>query len=136
MPGRPERSAKQRQTAGAGDENADEDEDEDEEDDQAGDDSPNRPRSDVFVEWHQIRDLLTVYYFNLKGEFPGNALARNSIGYGRKFHSGIDLRSMVANPHAPTKDELRSMRNRIRRAYEKTLRTLVKRMVADRLKHE
>jgi hypothetical protein len=31
-------------------------------------------QSEVFVRWHQVRDLLTLYYFNLKGGFPGSCV--------------------------------------------------------------
>jgi hypothetical protein len=38
--------------------------------------------------WHQIRDLLTVYYFSLLGERVSRVLPQNSIG-ATGFHSGI-----------------------------------------------
>jgi hypothetical protein len=93
--------------------------------------------SDVFCRWHQIRDLLTAYYFNLKGQFPGDALKRNSKGYDNRFHSGVDLKAFVADKSKrpkPTPDELKKMRDTIRREFEKALARLVNAMVTEKIK--
>jgi hypothetical protein len=88
--------------------------------------------SQVFWRWHQIWDLLTIYYFNLKGSFPGkpDVLQTNSKGYGGKYHTGLDLELFVNNVRAPEKDELRKMRGALRRAYLDALPKLAKSIVA------
>ena len=77
----------------------------------------------VWEGWHQIRDLLTVYYFNLKAEYPGDVLERNARGYEGHFHSGLDLVQL--------KDDFRTMCGRIRTTYEAALRQLVQAILSD-----
>jgi hypothetical protein len=86
----------------------------------------------VFWRWHQIWDLLTVYYFNLKGNFPGDpdVLKANSKGFEGKYHTGLDLESFVEKVTAPEKDELRRMRGAIRREYLDALPRLAESIVA------
>jgi hypothetical protein len=77
----------------------------------------------VWEGWHQIRDLLTVYYFNLKAEYPGNVLERNARGYEGGFHSGLDL--------AQWNEDFSGMRRKIRATYEGALRRLVEAILSD-----
>jgi hypothetical protein len=88
-------------------------------------------RSEVFVRWHQIRDLLTLYYFNLKGNFPGDSLQRNSEGFRGRYHSGLKASSYVRSSKSPKADELKAMRVDIRKAYEPALSRLVENMLRD-----
>lgn len=64
------------------------------------DDAATRPLpqpEDVGWRWHQIHDLLTVYYFSLTGNFRRNVLTTNSLTpagserVDRWFHSGLDF---------------------------------------------
>jgi hypothetical protein len=93
--------------------------------------------SDVFCTWHQIRDLLTVYYFNLQGKFPGDVLKRNSKGYNNRFHSGVNVKAFVADkskrPKA-TPIELKRMRETIRGEFTKALPRLVSAMMTEKIK--
>jgi hypothetical protein len=93
-------------------------------------------KSEAFWRWHQIWDLLTVYYFNLKGRFPGkpNVLIVNSKGYRCKYHTGLDLESFVEDANAPKKEELRVMRGAIRKTYIDTLPKLANSIVKDELR--
>jgi len=45
--------------------------------------------------WHQLRDLLTVYYFSLTEAFPGNVLTSNKFKFDGGFHSGLELQAVV-----------------------------------------
>jgi hypothetical protein len=88
-------------------------------------------QSEVFVKWHQIRDLLTLYYFNLKGNFPGDSFARNSKGHEGRYHSGLKLEEYVSNAKSPKTDELEAMRVAIRKTYTPALEELVENMLRD-----
>ena len=79
----------------------------------------------VWEGWHQIRDLLTVYYFNLRDDFPDAVLRRNSRGYDDGFDSGIDLQ-----PLQPLGGVSSAMRKAIRKAYEPALRRLVEQILS------
>jgi hypothetical protein len=76
----------------------------------------------VWEGWHQIRDLLTVYYFNLKDDYRGDVLETNSRD-DSGFHSGIDL--------VPLGSKASEMRKTIRRTYDPALRGLVERILSD-----
>lgn len=41
--------------------------------------------------WHQLYDLLVVYYFSISGDFRRLVLQTNSRGYNGKFHAGYDF---------------------------------------------
>jgi hypothetical protein len=71
---------------------------------------------EAFLRWHQVSDLLTLYYFNLCGDFRLDVLPRNSTSE-KKLHSGLDATSMIADPRRPQPAELKAMRDAIRRAY-------------------
>lgn len=88
-------------------------------------------QSEVFVKWHQIRDLLTLYYFNLKGNFPGDSFERNSKGHKGRYHSGLKLEEWVSNAKSPKPDELDAMRVAIRKTYTPALEKLVENMLRD-----
>jgi hypothetical protein len=72
----------------------------------------NKVSGETYLRWHQIDDLLTVYYFNLCGNFRNDVLKNNSACNG-KFHCGADLRPMVEDPEHPTKEELKVMRDNV-----------------------
>jgi hypothetical protein len=44
-----------------------------------------------FLRWHQVHDLLALYYYNLKEFFPGIVIAETSHGHGGNYHSGLVL---------------------------------------------
>jgi hypothetical protein len=76
----------------------------------------NSELGEPFLWWHQIRDLLTAYYFNLKGGFRKDLLERNSPD-AEKYHSGLNLVAMVGDGMRPTENELHDMRDKIRKEY-------------------
>ena len=41
--------------------------------------------------WHQVYDLLVVYYFSISGNFRRNVLRTNSRGHNGQFHAGYDF---------------------------------------------
>jgi hypothetical protein len=67
---------------------------------------------EAYLRWHQVDDLLTVYYFNLCGNFRHDVLKNNSASNG-KFHCGVDLQPMIKDPEDPTKKELKDMRDNV-----------------------
>ena len=87
----------------------------------------------AYVRWHQVRDLLTVYYFNLCGNFRRDVLKTNSVSDG-ELHSGLEFQSMVADPQDPQPDELREMRNEIRPIFNEALPKLANAILKDKLK--
>jgi hypothetical protein len=80
------------------------------------------PSGFVHGRWHQVADLLTVYYFNLRGEFRDDVLKRNSIDYEGGFHSGIELSPLERDPS--------QMRKEIRSHYEPAMKDLVASILA------
>ena len=83
--------------------------------------------------WHQIRDLLTLYYFNLCGNFRKDVLRSNSKS-DDAWHSGIALDDLrVANPQRPTSAELREMRNKIRPLFNQVTPVLAEALLHDDL---
>jgi len=95
---------------------------------------PSQSPSRVFWRWHQIRDLLTLYYFNLTGSFPGDALKRNSKGHGGRFHSGFDAVGLVEKPMKPTPEGLSAMRGVIRRNFDEALPDLANAIMAEKVR--
>jgi hypothetical protein len=88
----------------------------------------------VYVLWHQVYDLLTLYYFNLCGNFRRDVLKTNAKS-DEKRHSGLDLDDLkVENPQSPTQDELRDMRNSIRPLFTDTMPKLAEAVLKDELK--
>lgn len=82
--------------------------------------------------WHQIRDLLTVYYFALKGTFYGNVLHSNSKS-DENYHSGEDFSRMV--PHTrqanPPVDDLKRVLEAVQKAYPMALPKLCEAMLRE-----
>ena len=95
----------------------------------------------VQARWHQIADLLTVYYFILVG-LRDDVLTRNSYGYRDQYHCGLDLIELSGAPptnpekddhpaaasiksNEPTPNALSEMRKAIRQQYELALDDLV-----------
>ncbi|XUL93989.1 hypothetical protein ACQ86D_51390 [Streptomyces galilaeus] len=87
----------------------------------------------VFVRWHQIRDLLTLYYFNVRGQFPGKVLVHNSLAYGNCYHSGLEATRYFRDAMAPESEELSAMRKGVRAQYGEALRELIHGILADRI---
>lgn len=78
--------------------------------------------------WHQIYDLLTVYYFSLTGTFRVNVLRTNSRGHEGAFHAGIEFRSdpFVVNgvpDHAKIEKAIRDEFAKALREFTEALRT-------------
>lgn len=91
-------------------------------------------RSRVSVTWHQIRDLMTIYYYNLLGRMPEELLKTYSQGYKEKRHSGLELRRFFADPAKPKSEELTDLRETIVLEYLKALEDLTTAMMKDRIK--
>lgn len=87
----------------------------------------------AFVRWHQIRDLLTLYYFNVLGDFSGDVLVSNSIGTGDKLHSGLNTADCIQNSKSPKLEELSDMRKKIRSKYYEALDGLTEGLLHDRI---
>jgi len=79
----------------------------------AADADPNQP----FLRWHQVHDLLALYYYNVKDFFPGIVLAETAKGHDGNFHSGLDL-ERYRDRASRTTENLRLMRRDIRTAYD------------------
>lgn len=91
------------------------------------------PQSDphAFWQWHQIRDLLTVYYFNLAGYFQPaelkasptgrEVLEHNSVDCDGKFHSGLNFVEILKGPEEKHQAKLTEMLGSIRDTYNKAL---------------
>ncbi|MER6383714.1 hypothetical protein [Streptomyces sp. NPDC001250] len=86
----------------------------------------------AFLRWHQVRDLLTLYYFNLCGNFPGDVLCRNSRS-DDKYHSGLNADGYFEDANYPNLKELRRMRIDIRHAYDEALGELTRSLLVDRI---
>lgn len=65
-----------------------------------------------YLLWHQVYDLLTLYYVNLCRDFPGNAFL-NNMPHDTELHSGL-RKATVDNQRDPGDDELSKMRKEIR----------------------
>jgi hypothetical protein len=73
-----------------------------------------------FLRWHQIHDLLALYFYNLKEDFPGIVLAETARGHGGNYHSGLNL-DVYADKSDLGQDKLRQMRRDIRTAYDEAM---------------
>jgi hypothetical protein len=80
---------------------------------ESADTDPDQP----FLRWHQIHDLLALYYYNVKDFFPGIVLAEAARGHQGNLHSGLDL-ELYQDRAALTSENLRLMRRQIRTAYD------------------
>ena len=90
---------------------------------------------EAFLRWHQVYDLLTVYYFNLKRNFRGQILKNNSVTR-TKLHSGLDLRAMVQDQvrELATPQQLHDMRVQLRRSFLATTPVLARAILYENLK--
>lgn len=77
---------------------------------------PNQP----FLRWHQVHDLLALYYYNVKDFFPGIVLAETARGHHGNLHSGLDLQ-LYQDRAALTAENLRLMRREIRAAHDEAM---------------
>ena len=76
-----------------------------------------------FLRWHQVHDLLVLYYYNIRDFFPGIVLAEAAKGYGGNFHSGLDLAGYQDRSQL-TVENLKLMRHEIRAAYDEAMISL------------
>jgi hypothetical protein len=90
--------------------------------------------SDVYWRWHQIRDLLTVYYFNVQGQLGDDLLQQNSLGFEGKYHSGLELAKLVKDRRKPSAAEVSEMRQAIRSTYEEAISQLARAMLKDKIR--
>jgi hypothetical protein len=106
--------------------------------------TPATEQPHVYWQWHQIGDLLTVFYFNLAGYFPedvlhhpdstgGQVIKRNSCGFEGKFHSGVDFIAMMKTDDKHI-TKLRLMRQQIRKIYREVLPRLAERLMTQSIK--
>ncbi len=77
-----------------------------------------KQESVTYLRWHQVSDLLAVYYFALCENFRRDVLRNNSPHDGRT-HSGVDFTQMVPRPEEttevrPTPEEAKAVIQRIR----------------------
>jgi hypothetical protein len=73
----------------------------------------------VYVLWHQVYDLLTLYYFNLCGDFRKDILKNNLPADDRRC-SGLDP-AWVKLPRFPKEKDLKGMREEIRKLFVKVM---------------
>lgn len=81
-----------------------------------------------YLLWHQIYDLLTLYYFSLCRDFPGMAFA-NNMPHNNERHSGLALSIEIDDPRAPKDDVLSDLRRKIRHAIEAVVPALATAML-------
>lgn len=81
--------------------------------------------------WHQVRDLVTVYYFHLRlgRAIPPSVVMRNSVGYGGRLHSGLRLREIL--PKEEDEAAIDKFRSTLRLAYEEKLALLSQSLIQD-----
>jgi hypothetical protein len=92
---------------------------------------------EAFLRWHQMRDLLTVYYFDLCERFRKDILDQNSAGQDGKMHSGIDFfhpTKVVNNPNKPTPLELEEVRGLLRAEYKATVPKFAKAVLREEIR--
>lgn len=89
---------------------------------------------EAFLRWHQIRDLLTVYYFALCEGFPGRVLERNSKDYKCKMHSGVDFEPLVADPDRPSPAEVKRVIDELREAFWKAMPKFAEAVLRDEIR--
>ena len=66
--------------------------------------------------WHQVYDLLTVYYYSLTGTFPRDLLKGTSKN-DTAFHSGVDFFEVIPEGDRPTLEQRGEVHRRVREAY-------------------
>lgn len=86
-----------------------------------------------FLRWHQIHDLLALYYYNLKEYFPGIVLAETSLGHDGNHHSGLDT-SRYTDQGDLNAESLRKMRIDIRIAYDEAMIDLTRGITSAQIK--
>jgi hypothetical protein len=99
---------------------------------------------EAYLRWHQISDLLTVYYFSLCHNFRKDVLRRNSRcrdpkrhGDGKchgELHSGLDLEGMVKESEHPADAELRDIRDKIRLLFNEQMPVLADAILKEHFK--
>jgi hypothetical protein len=87
-----------------------------------------------FLRWHQIHDLLALYYYNLKEFFPGIVLAETSIGHDGNYHSGLNMRNYFGDKKDLDAEHLRRMRVDIRTAYDEAMIDLARGITSEQIK--
>lgn len=80
---------------------------------------------------HQVRDLLTVYYFNLRATrpkhgFPSGVIENNSLGHDGAYHAGLYF-----GDYGSSRRDLSKMRDDIRVEYEAAMRELTGAILSD-----
>lgn len=88
----------------------------------------------AFLRWHQLKDLLTVYYFALGGRFRGKVLERNSDGYKCEMHAGIDFNPLVADPDVPSPVEVERVIDELREAFWKSMPKFAEAVLRDEIR--
>lgn len=86
-----------------------------------------------FLRWHQIHDLLSLYYYNLKEFLPGMVLAEASRGHDGNYHSGLDLTD-YRDKASHGAEDLRRMRVDIRTAYDEAMIDLARGITSDEIR--
>lgn len=86
-----------------------------------------------FMRWHQIYDLLSLYYYNLKEFFPGIVLAETTLGHDGNYHSGLDIKGEFSNDNLDP-ENLRKMRVKIRTAYDAAMIDLARGITSEHIK--
>lgn len=80
---------------------------------------------------HQVRDLLTMYYFNLRARwvdhaFPRGVIGGNSLDHGRAYHAGLNF-----GDYDSARPALAKMRDDIRSEYNVAMRELTRALLSD-----
>lgn len=91
-------------------------------------------KGEAFLRWHQVRDLLTLYYFALTERFRGKVLLRNSDGYESKMHSGVNFAPMVADPDRPGEQEVARVIQKIRTVFWESMPKLAEAVLRDTIR--
>lgn len=91
-------------------------------------------KGEAFLRWHQIRDLLTLYYFALTDRFRGKVLARNSDGYESRMHSGVNFEPMAADPDHPSPREVKAIVQQIRTVFWESMPKLAEAVLRDEIR--
>lgn len=91
-------------------------------------------KGEAFLRWHQVRDLLTLFYFALTDRFRGKVLVRNSDGYESKMHSGFKFTPMVADPDRPSAQEVASVIQEVRTAFWESMPKLAEAVLRDEIR--
>jgi hypothetical protein len=84
------------------------------------------------LRWHQVYDVLTVYYYSLTGTFPADLL-RDTSATPERFHSGLDLAPTVVDVSAPTPAELTDLQAMLRKQYVDTMPRLARALLNEQL---